>query len=271
RYLVPLVRGEKIVCLGISEPNAGSDVANIETTAVRDGDEWVIRGSKTFITNGRRAHFCLLVTRTDREAEHDGFTLFLVDMDLPGVEVARTLDKVGMRTSDTAEIVFEDVRVPASALLGEEGKGFTQIMWELQGERFVGAAGSIAGAWLAFDLTLAYAKEREAFGRPIGTFQVQRHRFAEMATELEAARQFLYDVAVLWEQGKYPVKEISMVKLYAGQVVNRVMNACLQIHGGFGYAEESWVQRAWRDARLLRIGGGTDEIMREVISKTMEL
>jgi alkylation response protein AidB-like acyl-CoA dehydrogenase len=269
RYLVPSIRGEKIVCLGISEPNAGSDVANIETTATRDGNDWVIRGSKMFITNGRRAHYCLLVARTDKPAGYEGFSLFLVDSDLPGYQVSRTLDKLGMRSSDTAELVFDDVRVPADALLGEEGKGFHQIMWELQGERVVGAAGSLAGAWLAFEATLAYAKERRAFGRPIGSFQVQRHRFAEMATELEAAQQLLYDVAVRWERGEYPVKEISMLKLFSAQVVFRVMDACLQIHGGYGYAEDTWVERALRDTRLLRIGGGTDEIMREIVSKLM--
>ena len=142
-------------------------------------------------------------------------------------------------------------------------------MWELQGERLVGAAGSTAGASLVFERTLEYAKERTAFGRPIGSFQVQRHRFAEMATKLEAARQLTYDVALLWEKGEYPVKEISMLKLYAGIVVNEVMNECLQVHGGAGYASDGWIERAWRDARLLRIGAGTDEVMREVVAKTM--
>jgi alkylation response protein AidB-like acyl-CoA dehydrogenase len=268
RYLAPAIRGEKIVCLGISEPNAGSDVAAIETTARRDGSDWVINGSKTFITNGKRAHFCVLVARTDKPAGYEGFSLFLVDADSPGYQVARTLDKVGMRSSDTGELVFEDVRVPADALLGEEGKGFSQIMWELQGERVVGAAGSLAGAWLAFDRTLEYAKQRRAFGRPIGSFQVQRHRFAEVATELTAAQQLLYDVAVAWERREYPVAQIAMVKLHAGLVVNRVMNAFLQVHGGAGYTAGSWVERAWRDSRLLRIGGGTDEVMREVVDKS---
>ncbi|MBI4259918.1 MAG: acyl-CoA dehydrogenase, partial [Actinobacteria bacterium] len=269
KYLVPAIRGEKIACLGITEPGAGSDVASIRTTAVRDGDEWVIDGRKMFITNGVRADFCLLVARTDVVAGYDGFSLFLVDTDTPGFQVSRKLDKLGMRSSDTAELVLDDVRVPEGALLGTEGKGFYQIMWELQGERLIGVAGSVAGAWLAFDRTLAYAKERRAFGRPIGSFQVQRHRFAEMATKLEAARQLVYDVAMKWERGEYPVKEISMAKLYGGIVVCDVINECLQIHGGYGYTTEFWVERAWRDTRLLRIGGGTDEIMREVVSKLM--
>ena len=270
RYLAPAIRGEKIACLGISEPNAGSDVANIETTAKRDGDDWIINGKKMFITNGKRADFCVLVARTDKPAGYEGFSLFLVDTNLPGYNVSRTLDKLGMHSSDTAELFLDDVRVPATALLGEEGKGFYQIMWELQGERVVGAAGSLSGAWLAFHKTLEYAKERHAFGRPIGSFQVWRHRFAEMATELTACQQLLYDVALAWERGEYPVAKISMLKLYDGLVVNRVINTCLQVHGGLGYAADSWVQRAWRDARLLRIGAGTDEVMRDLISRTMD-
>ncbi len=270
RYLAAAIRGERIACLAISEPNAGSDVANIETTARPDGDGWVINGRKMFITNGKRADFCLLVARTDKPAGYEGFSLFIVDTDLPGFHVSRTLDKLGMHSSDTAELFLDDVRVPATALLGEEGKGFYQIMWELQGERVVGAAGSLSGAWLAFQRTLEYAKQRHAFGRPIGSFQVWRHRFAEMATELTACQQLLYDVALAWERGEYPVREISMLKLYDGLVVNRVMNTCLQVHGGLGYASESWIQRAWRDARLLRIGAGTDEVMRDLISRTLD-
>ena len=271
RYLKPAIRGEKIACLGITEPNAGSDVAAIETTAVRDGDEWVINGSKTFITNAVRADFCLLVTRTNKGAGYEGFSLFLVDTDLPGWSVQRHLDKLGMRSSDTGEISIQDVRVPASALLGTEGKGFYQIMWELQGERLIGASGSLSGAQLVLDRTIEYALERTAFGKPIGKFQVNRHAIAEMATEIEAARQLTYDVAIRWERGEYPVKEISMVKLYSAGVVGRVMNRCLQLFGGLGYSDEFFMERAWRDARLIRIGGGTDEVMREVISKSMGL
>jgi alkylation response protein AidB-like acyl-CoA dehydrogenase len=268
RYLGPAIRGEKIACLAITEPDAGSDVAAIQTSAWRDGEDWVINGRKIFITNGRRADFCVLVARTNKPAGYEGFSLFLVDTELPGFHVSRTLDKLGTRSSDTAELVLDDVRVPAAALLGEEDKGFFQIMWELQGERVVGSAGSLAGAWLAFDKAREYALERRAFGRPIGSFQVWRHRFAEVATELTAAQQLLYDVALAWERGEYPVRDVSMLKLYAGLVVNRAMNAFVQVHGGTGYAAGSWVERAWRDARLLRIGAGTDEVMREVISRT---
>ena len=271
RYLVPAVKGEKIACLGITEPNAGSDVASIETTSRRDGDHWVINGRKTFITNGVRADFCVLVTRSDKEAGHQGFSLFVVDRDTPGFTVSRELEKLGMHSSDTAELVLDGVEVTGDQLLGQEGRGFIEIMWELQGERLIGVAGSVAGAQLVFDKTLEYAKERRAFGRPIGTFQVNRHRFATMATELEAARQLTYDTALAWERGQYTVREISMAKLYAGLVANRVVNECLQVFAGHGYASGSGIERAWRDARLIRIGGGTDEVMREVISRTMGL
>src|SRR3954453_3288926 len=181
RYLVPAIRGEKISCLGITEPDAGPDVRGIRTRAVRDGDEWVINGAKTFITNGHRAHFIVLVTKTDPDAGYDGFTLFLVDMDLPGVTREKRLEKVGMHASDTALLAFDDVRVPASAALGEVGKGFYHIMWELQGERLIGAAGCAAGAQPVSDQTPEHARQRTAFGRPIGGFQVTRHKFAEMA------------------------------------------------------------------------------------------
>ena len=185
---MPAIRGEKISCLGITEPDAGSDVSAIRTRAVRDGDEWVINGSKTYITNGHRADFIVLVTKTDPDAGYDGFTLFLVDMDLPGVVREKKLEKLGMHASDTALLAFQDVRVPDSAVLGQVGKGFYHIMWELQGERLIGAAGCVAGAQRAFDRTLAYALERKAFGREIGHFQVIRHKFAAMATQIEASR-----------------------------------------------------------------------------------
>lgn len=266
-YLVPAIRGTKIACLGISEPNAGSDVANIQTTGVRDGSDWVLNGRKIFITNGCRAHFCTLVARTDKPSGYHGFSLFLVPTDTPGWQVTRRLDKLGMHSSDTAEIVIEDVRLPAGALLGDEGRGFYQIMWELQGERLVGAAGSVAGAQLVFDRCLAYAKERQAFGQPIARFQVIAHRLVEMATEIEAARQIVYDAVWKFSEGEYPVKEISMAKLYAGQVSCRVANQAMQIFGGASYLMDVPIQRAWRDSRLIRIGGGTDEVMREIIAK----
>ena len=277
RYLVPGIKGEKIACLGITEPGAGSDVAGIRTTARRDGDEYVINGSKIFITNGARADFILLVTKTDPDAGHDGITLFIVDLKdedgnyVPGFSVSRTLDKLGMHSSDTAELAFEDVRVPAENMLGQEGKGFYHISWELQGERLVAAAGSVAGAERLFEKTLEYAKDRQAFGRPIGKFQAIRHKFAEMATKIEAAKQLTYSTAWRFNNGEYPVREITATKLYTSRVACEVADECIQIHGGYGYMKEYGIERAYRDVRLNRIGAGADEIMLEVIGRSYGL
>jgi alkylation response protein AidB-like acyl-CoA dehydrogenase len=246
-------------------------VAGIKTRAVRDGEEYVINGSKTFITNGHRAHCIVLVTKTDPDAGYGGFTLFLVPMDLPGVIREKRLEKLGMHASDTALLAFQDVRVPDSAVLGQVGRGFYHISWELQGERLIGAAGCVAGAQGLFDRTLQYAKERTAFGRPIGNIQVIRHKFAEMATKIETARQMVYTTAWRFQNGEYPVREISMAKLYASQIAFEVADECLQIHGGNGYMKEYGIERAWRDIRLNRIGAGTDEIMLEVIGRSYGL
>jgi alkylation response protein AidB-like acyl-CoA dehydrogenase len=270
-WAVPAIKGEKILCLGITEPDAGSDVAGIKTRAVRDGDDFVINGSKTYITNGHRADMIVLVTKTDPDAGYDGFSLFLVPMDSPGVIREKKLQKMGMHASDTALLAFQDVRVPASAMLGEEGKGFYHIMWELQGERMIGAAGSVAGAQKCFDRTLEYAKEREAFGKAIGHFQVIRHKFAEMATKIETARQLVYVTAWRFANGEYPVREISMAKLHSARIACEVADECIQIHGGAGYMKEYNVERVWRDMRLNRIGAGTDEIMLEVIGRSYGL
>jgi len=271
QWAVPAIKGEKILCLGITEPDAGSDVSGIKTRAVRDGDEFVINGSKTYITNGHRADVIVLVTKTDPDAGYDGFSLFLVPMDSPGVIREQKLQKMGMHASDTALLAFQDVRVPATAMLGEEGKGFYHIMWELQGERMIGAAGSVAGAQKCFDRTLEYAKEREAFGKAIGHFQVIRHKFAEMATKIETARQLVYVTAWRFANGEYPVREISMAKLHSARVACEVADECIQIHGGAGYMKEYGVERVWRDMRLNRIGAGTDEIMLEVIGRSYGL
>jgi alkylation response protein AidB-like acyl-CoA dehydrogenase len=270
-WVVPAIAGQKILCLGITEPDAGSDVAGIKTRAVKDGDEYVINGSKTYITNGHRADFIVLVTKTDPDAGYDGFTLFIVDMDLPGVIREKKLQKMGMHASDTALLAFQDVRVPESAVLGQVGKGFYHIMWELQGERMIGAAGAVAAAQNVFDRTLQYAQERHAFGRPISKFQVTRFKFAEMATKIETARQLVYTTAWRFANGEYPVREISMAKLYASRIACEVADECIQIHGGAGYMKEYNVERVWRDLRLNRIGAGTDEVMLEVIGKSYGL
>jgi alkylation response protein AidB-like acyl-CoA dehydrogenase len=271
QWAAPAIAGTKILCLGITEPDAGSDVKGIKTHAVKDGDEYVINGSKTYITNGHRADVIVLVTKTDADAGYDGFTLFLVPMDAPGVIREQKLKKMGMHASDTALLAFQDVRVPESAVLGQVGRGFYHIMWELQGERLIGAAGCVAGAQRVFDRTLEYAKERTAFGRTIGSFQVTRHKFAEMATKIETARQMVYMTAWRHHNGDYPVREISMAKLYASRIACEVADECIQIHGGAGYMREYGVERAWRDMRLNRIGAGTDEIMLEVIGRSYGL
>jgi alkylation response protein AidB-like acyl-CoA dehydrogenase len=273
QWASPAIAGEKILCLGITEPDAGSDVAGIRTRAAYDevASEYVINGSKTYITNGHRADMIVLLTKTDPDAEYDGFTLFLVPMDLPGVIREKKLEKLGMHASDTALLAFQDVRVPADAVLGEVGKGFYQIMWELQGERLISSAAAVASAQDVFETTLEYAKQRVAFGRPIGRFQANRHKFAEMATKIATARELVYSTAWRFQNGEYPVREISMAKLYASRIACEVADDCLQIHGGAGYMREYGIERAWRDLRLNRIGAGTDEVMLEVIGRSYGL
>jgi citronellyl-CoA dehydrogenase len=269
KYLVPAIKGEKIAALGITEPDAGSDVANIRTRADRVNGHWRINGSKLYITNGARCNFILLVCRTGKQEDGaHGITLFLVDKDSPGFTVSRKLEKLGMFSSDTAELSFNDVEVGDDAVLGEVGQGFYNIMWELQGERLIGSAGSIAGAEVAFEQTLKWCKEREAFGRPIGKFQVNRHKLVDMYTDITVAKEFVYNVAERWNREEYPVAEISMAKLVVGKVVSDVADTCLQLFGGFGYMAESGISRYFRDSRLIRIGAGTDEVMKEIIAKT---
>ena len=273
-WVVPAIAGTKILCLGITEPDAGSDVAAIKTRAVLSDDgsgEYVINGPKTYITNGHRADAIVLVTKTEPDRGHDGFTLFIVPMDTPGVVREQRLEKLGMHASDTALLAFQDVRVPASAVLGEPGKGFYHIMWELQGERLIGAAGAVATAQDCFERTLQYALQRRAFGRQIGHFQVIRHKFAEMATKIESARQMVYTTAWRHANGEYPVREISMAKLHALRIAVEVADERIQIHGGAGYMTEYGIERVWRDLRLNRIGAGTDEIMLDVIGRSYGL
>jgi alkylation response protein AidB-like acyl-CoA dehydrogenase len=271
KYLVPAIQGQKIACLGITEPNAGSDVASLATYAEKVPGGWKVNGNKIFITNGYRANFMTLVARTEKTKGYKGMSLFLVDTDTPGFVVNRKLDKVGMRASDTAEIFFEDMVIPEDALLGEEGRGFYNIMWELQGERLIGSAAAIGGARLCMEQMLEYTRERVQFGKPICRNQAIAHRIADLATKIEAAEALNYICAWKFDNGEYPVKEISMAKLFSAQVAYEVADEALQFMGGYGYMMEYPVQRAWRDSRLIRIGGGTDEIMREVIATTMGL
>lgn len=273
-FLVPSISGQQVACLGISEPGAGSDVSAIRTRARRDGDDWLIQGEKVFITNGMRADWCLLVVRTGTEGTHDDISLLLVPLREEGKDrlgfSAQPLQKMGMHASDTAQLFFDDLRVPGSALLGEEGQGFRYIAWELQGERLLGAQGCVAGAERALELALRYAGEREAFGRPIGRFQALRFQMAEMATQIDAARQLVYQAAWLFQRGEYPVREISEAKLLAARVLCDTVDLAVQIHGGWGYMREYDIERLYRDARLNRIGAGTDEIMLEIISRSLQ-
>ena len=269
KYLAPAIRGEMIAALGITEPGAGSDVAGMRTTAVRDGDEYVINGTKMFITNGARGDFITLAAKTDTGAGHGGISMFVAPTNLPGFSVGRKLDKLGNRESDTAEIIFEDYRLPASNLLGEEGQGFYAAMANFQGERLIAAVSTVAGAQRILDITLEYAQDRVQFNRPIAKFQVTRHKFADMATELEAGRQLAYHAAYLVNNDIECVKEVSMAKLFCCETAFSVIDRCLQIHGGYGYMNEYAVSRAWRDTRLTTIGGGTSEIMREIIGRLM--
>jgi citronellyl-CoA dehydrogenase len=271
RWLVPAIRGEQIASIAITEPDAGSDVAGISTVARRFGDEYIVNGRKTFITNGARCHWALVVTKSERERGHAGYNLLVIEKGTPGFSVAKTLEKLGMHSSDTAELLFEDCHVPAANLIGEEGAGFKNLMWELQGERMITAAGAIAGAQRVFEYTMEYARNREAFGQPIANFQVIKHRLVDMGTKIAAVEAFVYQTAKQWDKGEYPVREISQAKLLATQVACEVADDAIQILGGHGYMREFPVERAWRDARLARIGAGTDEIMKEIIAKSYGL
>jgi len=271
RWLAPAIRGEMIAAIAITEPDAGSDVAGITTVARREGDQFVLNGRKIFITNGARCHWALVVAKADRERGHGGFNLLVVEKGTPGFQVTRTLQKLGMHSSDTAELLFEDCRVPVGNLIGAEGEGFKNLMWELQGERLITAAGAIAGAARVFEYTMEYARNRQAFGQAISQFQVIKHKLVDMGTKIAAIQAFVYETAKRWDEGEYPVREISQAKLLATQAACEVADDAIQILGGHGYMREFPVERAWRDARLARIGAGTDEIMKEIIAKTYGL
>jgi acyl-CoA dehydrogenase len=269
RYLIPGAKGEIIGSLGVTEPGAGSDVASIRTTAIRDGDDYIINGSKIFITNGGIADYVIVAAKTDKDAGHAGITLFLVDKGTRGFSVSRELDKLGWRTCNTAELVFEDVRVSRSAMLGAENQGFYNIMTHFQEERLYLAVGSVCGAQNALELASAYAKERVQFGRPIANFQVTRHKIADMATEIEAARQLVYNTIRMYVEQEDCQVEVAMCKVFACEMATRVIDQAIQIFGGYGYMMEYPVQRQWRDARINTIGGGTSEIQREIIGRLL--
>ncbi len=265
-FLAPVIAGEKIAALGVSEPGAGSDVAGIATTAKRDGDDYIINGAKTFITNAAFADFITLAVRTGEEG-HGGISLVLFPTDTKGFSVGRKLDKLGTRSVDSSEIAFEDCRIPRRYLLGHENAGFYYIMTNFQGERMVASLMANTSMELAIEDAVKYGKEREAFGRPIGTFQVWRHKFAEHLSTLEASKALAYLAVAKIASGEDPTKLVSQSKLFAGDVAQKVIYDCLQFHGGYGFCEEYGICRAYRDVRLLPIGGGTSEVMKEIIWK----
>lgn len=262
--------GEKISALAVTEPGGGSDVANLQTRAVRDGDHYRVNGSKTFITSGVRADYYTVAVRTGASG-FGGISLLLIEKGTPGFTVGRQLKKMGWWASDTAELFFDDCRVPVRNLIGAENMGFACIMGNFQSERLALALMANMTAQLALEESLKWAREREAFGKPIGKFQVIKHRLAEMATALEVSREFTYRQAAKMAAGQSVIKEISMAKNFATDTSDRITNEAVQILGGMGYMRESLVERLYRDNRILSIGGGTREVMNEIISKQMGL
>jgi len=271
RWLRPAIRGERIGALGITEPGGGSDVAATRTFARRVPGGYVVNGSKTFITNGVRADFLVCAVRTTEEGGHGGLSFLVLEREMPGYEVTNKLEKLGWHSSDTAELSFTDVEVPEENLLGEENQGFYLIMANFQWERLLMALAAVGGMQRTFATTLEYAKEREAFGRPIGRFQAIRHKFAEMATKIEASRSLTYNALRLHAEGADAIREVTMAKLFTQRAMVEIADECVQIHGGYGYMREYGVERALRDARLGPIGGGTDEIMKEILGRQLGL
>jgi acyl-CoA dehydrogenase len=274
KYLPDIVRGETVCALAITEPGAGSDMAGLTTRADRHGDCYHLTGSKIFITNGVHGDLYFVAARTGpgtSERRHDGLSMFLVERGTPGLSVGRKLDKLGMRASDTAELLFQDCVVPAENLLGQEGRGFQQLAAGLQRERVMAGVLALSGATQALEDTMAYLRERTTFGEPLSQRQALRHRLADLATEVEAARRLVYHAAELHAAGEECVQEVSMAKLFATEVANRVAYHAVQLHGGYGYMREFPVEGFFRDVRLWTIASGSSEMMREIIAKRLPL
>ncbi len=269
RWLPRFVSGELLVAIAMSEPGAGSDLRRISATARRDGDHYILNGTKTFISNGILADLVIVLARTDPEAGHRGMSLLVVEAGMDGFERGRKLDKIGQRAQDTAELFFRDVRVPAGNVLGEEGKGFYYLMRNLPQERLGIAVYAIAQAERAFQVTQEYARDRHAFGRPIGGFQVNRFALAEMKTKLDAARAYLDRCVQGALDGELTPEEAAGAKWWATELQWEIVDRCLQLHGGYGYINEYEIARLWRDARVQRLYGGTTEIMKEIVGRSM--
>ncbi|XP_056339562.1 probable acyl-CoA dehydrogenase 6 [Oenanthe melanoleuca] len=271
QFLVPTIAGDFVACLGISEPGAGSDVANIKTTAVRKGDEYVINGAKMWITSGSQADWMCLLANTSEGPPHRNKSLICLPMNLPGIQVAKKIDKLGMRSSDTAQIFFEDVRVPCRNVIGEEGKGFTYQMLQFQEERLWGVATALTQMETIIQETTEYTRQRKVFGQPVLHNQSVHFRLAELATELELLRSLLQRAVALYVEGNDVTKFASMAKLKAGRLTREVTDSCLQFWGGMGFTSEVLVSRFYRDLRLMSIGGGSDETMLSIICKHMDV
>lgn len=271
RYLAPALRGEMVSAIAVSEPDAGSDVAGIRTKAVRDGDSWVITGRKMWITNGTQADWLCLLARTvepghEPEGGYAGMSLIVVPTNTPGFSVGRKIEKMGNRSSDTAELVFDEVRVPVGNVIGEAGRGFQQQMAQFQIERLMGAYMAVSGARRAIDRTIDYLRVREAFGKPLLANQVIQYRLAELIADVDVVREFCYAAADKVVAGEDATRMATVAKLKAGRLVREVADAAVQYHGGMGYAEDLWVARYYRDARLVSVGGGADEVMLRIIT-----
>ena len=268
-WLPGFVTGEIITAIAMTEPGAGSDLQGLQTTARRDGDDWVLNGSKTFITNGINADLVIVVARTDPDAGARGLSLLVVERGMPGFERGRNLEKVGLKAQDTAELFFDDVRVPAANLLGTEGHGFFHLMANLPQERLSIAAVAVAASRVVLDLTVEYCKSRTAFGRPIGKFQNTRFELAEMHTEVTIAETYIEKAILEHNAGRFTVEDAAMAKWWTTELQKRVVDRCLQLHGGYGYMLEYPVARAFLDSRIQTIYGGTTEIMKEIIGRSL--
>ena len=269
RWLPGMASGEKICAIAMTEPGGGSDLAALRTTAVRDGDDWVINGSKTFITNGYQADYVIVATRTDPTKGAKGITLFMVETGMAGFTRGRKLDKVGQEESDTAELFFENVRVSDEQRIGPEGMGFIAMMQRLPQERVGAAVSNVAHAKAILEETIQYAKDRKAFGQPIGTFQHNKFKIAELVTSIEVAEAYVDDCVAAHAEGKLTAVDAAKAKWWSAQVQNDVLDECVQLHGGYGFMNEYRVARAWRDARVTKIWAGSNEIMKELIGRDL--
>ncbi len=269
RWLPNMVSGECITAIAMTEPNTGSDLANIRTTAIRHGDTYVVNGSKTFITNGINSDAVIVAVKTDPDAKHRGMSLLVIERGMKGFERGRNLDKLGMHAQDTAELFFTDVEVPVGNLLGEEGKGFYYLMLNLAQERLGMAVGAMGVCQAAMDQTLAYTKERKAFGQPVGQFQHNKFLLAELSTEVQIGQVYVDRCVELHCAGQLSPEQAAAAKFWTTELQNKVVDRCLQLHGGYGYMLEYPIARAWADSRIQTIYGGTSEIMREIVGRAI--